>query len=48
MNFYRQEWLKTTGSPRSRIDRVLFSDFEEIADFTFDTFQIFRQAPTAQ
>lgn len=38
--FFRQEWLRTTGSPKARIDRVLFNEIEEINDYTFDSFKI--------
>ncbi|KAH8251595.1 hypothetical protein KR038_002673, partial [Drosophila bunnanda] len=33
-------WLKYTGSPTSRIDKVVFSDTIERPDFNFQNFSI--------
>ena len=37
-----QVWLKETGSPKSRIDKVVFSNRKEIDQNTFKTFEIRR------
>merc|ERR1712130_201375 len=37
-----QLWLKLTGSPKSRIDRVVFANQKEIDKFTFESFEIRR------
>ncbi|XP_065364683.1 acylphosphatase-2-like [Calliphora vicina] len=33
-------WLEKTGSPTSRIDKVIFGDIKEIDSFTFESFSI--------
>ncbi|KAM7349508.1 acylphosphatase-2-like [Cochliomyia hominivorax] len=33
-------WLEKTGSPTSRIDKVIFTDTKELDNFTFETFTI--------
>ncbi|XP_032579176.1 acylphosphatase-2 isoform X2 [Drosophila sechellia] len=33
-------WLKHTGSPTSRIDKCIFSETTELAEFTFTNFTI--------
>ncbi|KAB7507942.1 Acylphosphatase-1 [Armadillidium nasatum] len=35
-----KDWLRTTGSPSSRIDKVEFKNEREIKDFSFDSFKI--------
>lgn len=35
-------WLKETGSPKSRIDKVAFSNQREIDRYSFQTFEIRR------
>merc|ERR1712223_1542786 len=35
-------WLKETGSPQSRIDKVAFSNQREIDRYSFQTFEIRR------
>jgi len=37
-----QVWLKETGSPKSRIDKVVFSNRKEVDQFTFQSFEIHR------
>ena len=37
-----QVWLKETGSPKSRIDKVAFSNQREIDRYSFQTFEIRR------
>ncbi|XP_037875158.1 acylphosphatase-2 [Bombyx mori] len=33
-------WLKTTGSPSSKIDKVEFRNVKEISELTYDNFSI--------
>ncbi|XP_053653752.1 acylphosphatase-2 isoform X2 [Cherax quadricarinatus] len=35
-----KDWLKKTGSPSSRIDKVEFKNEREIQDYTFKNFSI--------
>ncbi|KAG6445259.1 hypothetical protein O3G_MSEX003824 [Manduca sexta] len=35
-------WLKTTGSPSSRIDKAEFKNQKEISEYTFDNFSIVK------
>ncbi|XP_011189620.1 acylphosphatase-2 [Zeugodacus cucurbitae] len=35
-------WLQTKGSPKSRIDKAVFSETKEIPDYTFKAFTIKR------
>ena len=37
-----KKWLETTGSPSSRIDEAVFNREKEIAQFSFDSFEIRR------
>jgi len=37
-----RNWLKTKGSPQSRIDRVIFSDLKPVSKYSFDGFSIRR------
>ena len=40
--FSRKNWLKSEGSPKSRIDRCVFKDEKEITSFDFNEFTIKR------
>nr|XP_053604718.1 acylphosphatase-2-like isoform X2 [Plodia interpunctella]XP_053604719.1 acylphosphatase-2-like isoform X3 [Plodia interpunctella] len=35
-------WLKTTGSPSSKIEKAEFRNQKEIAEYTFDNFDILK------
>ncbi|XP_067633633.1 acylphosphatase-2 [Eurosta solidaginis] len=37
-----KNWLQMKGSPKSRIDKAVFSETKEIADYTFKSFTIKR------
>ncbi|XP_050316464.1 acylphosphatase-2 isoform X2 [Bactrocera neohumeralis] len=37
-----KNWLETKGSPKSRIDKAVFSETKEIPDYTFKAFTIKR------
>ncbi|KAH8243993.1 hypothetical protein KR032_012047 [Drosophila birchii] len=37
-------WLKYTGSPTSRIDKVIFSDTVEREQFTYENFTILMES----
>ncbi|XP_072164574.1 acylphosphatase-1-like isoform X2 [Diadema setosum] len=37
-----KKWLRTKGSPKSRIDKAVFSNEQEIETLTFQTFDIIR------
>lgn len=39
---FRKRWLKTTGSPSSRIEKAEFKNEADIKNFTFSTFDIKR------
>ncbi|VVC95971.1 unnamed protein product [Leptidea sinapis] len=36
------QWLKSTGSPSSKIDRAIFSNDKDISDLNYNTFEIRR------
>lgn len=35
-----QKWLKNTGSPRSRIEKAVFSSLKEVAELSSSRFDI--------
>lgn len=37
-----KKWLETTGSPKSRIEKTVFSNQKSIDQYSFDTFKIIR------
>ncbi|XP_792402.1 acylphosphatase-1 [Strongylocentrotus purpuratus] len=37
-----KSWLKTKGSPKSRIDKAVFSNEKNVDELTFKTFDIIR------
>ncbi|XP_071503984.1 acylphosphatase-1-like [Diadema antillarum] len=37
-----KRWLRTKGSPKSRIDKAVFSNEQEIETLTFQTFDIIK------
>lgn len=37
-----KQWLKSTGSPLSRIDKANFTNERKISNFSYDTFSIRR------
>lgn len=40
---FRKQWLKTIGSPSSRIEKAVFKNEKEIKSYTYDSFKIKRQ-----
>lgn len=38
----RMHWLKTTGSPSSKIEKCEFRNQQDIEDYTFNNFEIQR------
>ncbi|XP_064540239.1 acylphosphatase-1 isoform X2 [Drosophila montana] len=38
-------WLKYTGSPTSRIDKCVFGPIEELQNFTYADFTIYKKKP---
>ena len=39
---HRKQWLKNTGSPKSRIDKAVFSNEKNLDELTFNTFDIIK------
>ena len=37
-----KKWLETVGSPKSRIDNVVFSEEKKIDKLNFDSFEIIK------
>ena len=37
-----KKWLESTGSPKSRIEKTVFSNQKPIDQYSFDTFKIIR------
>lgn len=38
----RKQWLQTEGSPKSKIERAVFTDEKEISDYSFSSFEVRR------
>jgi len=36
----RKKWLEKEGSPKSRIDRVVFQNYKIVASYTFSSFEV--------